>query len=100
MGTCTGLLLLDLDRFKQINDTFGHHYGDDLLTQVGPRLASVVRDVDTVARLAGDEFVILLPEVGSVADATAVAAKRSPGSHITPSPGTSPSESPALLFAG
>jgi diguanylate cyclase (GGDEF)-like protein len=75
MGTCTGLLLLDLDRFKQINDTFGHHYGDELLTQVGPRLASVVRDVDTVARLAGDEFVVLLPEVGSVADATAVAAK-------------------------
>lgn len=75
MGTCTGLLLLDLDRFKQINDTFGHHYGDELLTQVGPRLASVVRGVDTVARLAGDEFVVLLPEVGSLADATVVAAK-------------------------
>jgi diguanylate cyclase (GGDEF)-like protein len=75
MGTCTGLLLLDLDRFKQINDTFGHHYGDELLTQVGPRLAGVVRGVDTVARLAGDEFVVLLPEVGSIADATAVAAK-------------------------
>jgi len=75
MGTTTGLLLLDLDRFKQINDTFGHHYGDELLTQVGPRLASVVREVDTVARLAGDEFVVLLPAAGSVADATAVAAK-------------------------
>src|ERR1019366_4968005 len=75
MGTCTGLLLLDLDRFKQINDTFGHHYGDELLTQVGPRLAGVVRGVDTVARLAGDEFVVLLPEVGSIADAPVVAAK-------------------------
>jgi len=75
MGTSTGLLLLDLDRFKQINDTFGHHHGDELLTQVGPSLAGVVRDVDTVARLAGDEFVVLLPEVGSVDDATAVAAK-------------------------
>jgi len=75
MGTTTGLLLLDLDRFKQINDTFGHHYGDELLTQVGPRLASVVREVDTVARLAGDEFAVMLPAAGSVADATAVAAK-------------------------
>jgi diguanylate cyclase (GGDEF)-like protein len=75
MGTSTGLLLLDLDRFKQINDTFGHHYGDELLTQVGPRLAGVVRGVDTVARLAGDEFVVLLPDAGSVADATAVATK-------------------------
>src|SRR5665647_1332201 len=74
-GTRTGLLLLDLDRFKEINDTFGHHHGDEVLAQVGPRLAGVVRDVDTVARLAGDEFAVLLPEVGSVADATAVAAK-------------------------
>jgi diguanylate cyclase len=74
-GTRTGLLLLDLDRFKEINDTFGHHHGDEVLTQVGPRLAGVVGDVDTVARLAGDEFAVLLPEVGSVADATAVAAK-------------------------
>ena len=75
LATSTGVLLLDLDRFKEINDTFGHHYGDEVLTQVGPRLAGVVRDVDTVARLAGDEFVVLLPEVGSVATATAVAAK-------------------------
>ncbi|MEO8556518.1 MAG: EAL domain-containing protein [Actinomycetota bacterium] len=73
LGTSTGVLLLDLDRFKQINDTFGHHRGDEVLTQVGPRLAGVVRDVDTVARLAGDEFVILLPDVGCAADATAVA---------------------------
>ena len=75
LGTSTGLLLLDLDRFKEINDTFGHHHGDEVLTQVGPRLTGVVRDVDTVARLAGDEFAVLLPEVGSVANATAVAAK-------------------------
>jgi diguanylate cyclase (GGDEF)-like protein len=74
-GTTSALLLIDLDRFKEINDTFGHHYGDELLTQVGPRLAGVLRAVDTVARLGGDEFAVLLPEVGSVDDATAVAAK-------------------------
>lgn len=74
-GTRTGLLLLDLDRFKQINDTFGHHHGDEVLIQVGPRLAGVLRDVDTVARLAGDEFVVLLPDIESIGDATAVAAK-------------------------
>ena len=74
-GTTTGLLLIDLDRFKDINDTFGHHYGDELLRQVGPRLAGALRDVDTVARLGGDEFAVLLPDVHSVHDALAVASK-------------------------
>ena len=74
-GTATGLLLIDLDRFKDINDTFGHHYGDQLLRQVGPRLAGALRDVDTVARLGGDEFAVLLPDVHSVHDALAVAGK-------------------------
>jgi len=74
-GTSTGLLLIDLDRFKEINDTFGHHYGDALLTQVGPRLTGVLRDVDTVARLGGDEFAVLLPDIRSVQDVTAVADK-------------------------
>jgi diguanylate cyclase (GGDEF)-like protein len=72
-GTCTGLLLLDLDRFKEINDTFGHHYGDGLLAQIGPRLKTRLRDVDTVARLGGDEFAVLLPDVHSVEEATGVA---------------------------
>ena len=74
-GTTTGLLLLDLDRFKDINDTFGHHYGDALLTMVGPRLKAALRESDTIARLGGDEFVVLLPDVGDIDAATAVAAK-------------------------
>jgi diguanylate cyclase (GGDEF)-like protein len=74
-GTSTGLLLIDLDRFKEINDTFGHHYGDELLTQVGPRLTRVLREGDTVARLGGDEFAVLLPDICSVEAATDVAAK-------------------------
>lgn len=55
------LLVLDLDRFKEINDTFGHHYGDAILRQLSPRLLASVRVPDMVARLGGDEFGILLP---------------------------------------
>ena len=72
--TCTGLLLIDLDRFKEINDTFGHDYGDQLLSQVGPRLAGAVRHGDIVARLGGDEFAVLLHDIGDVDAASAVAA--------------------------
>jgi diguanylate cyclase (GGDEF)-like protein len=68
-----GVIALDLDGFKLVNDTLGHHSGDLLLKHVAAKLTECVRDTDTVARLGGDEFAILLPNVGSVYDATEVA---------------------------
>jgi diguanylate cyclase (GGDEF)-like protein/PAS domain S-box-containing protein len=72
-GTRVGLLLLDLERFKEVNDTFGHPYGDELLRQIGPRLSSALRGVDTLARVGGDEFAVLLVDVRDVAAASKVA---------------------------
>jgi diguanylate cyclase (GGDEF)-like protein len=72
--TGVAVMLLDLDRFKEINDTLGHHYGDEVLRQVGERLSDVLREEDTVARLGGDEFAILLRSVETPAAGVAVAA--------------------------
>jgi diguanylate cyclase len=69
------VLLVDLDRFKLVNDSLGHRAGDELLCEVARRLGSVVRDIDTVARLGGDEFVLVLSPVTSVQDALEVAAR-------------------------
>ncbi len=60
-GGTAALLWIDLDRFKDINDTFGHHYGDQVLKDLNPRLWAGLRETDLVARLGGDEFAILLP---------------------------------------
>jgi diguanylate cyclase (GGDEF)-like protein len=68
-----GLLLLDIDRFKEINDSLGHDRGDQLLITVSERLQEVVRETDTVARLGGDEFAVLLPTVRGVDDASTLA---------------------------
>ena len=62
-GSCTAVLLFDLNRFKEINDTLGHKYGDRVLREVGPRINQGLRDGDTLARLGGDEFCVLLPRI-------------------------------------
>jgi len=64
-STPLAVLLMDLDRFKEVNDTLGHSYGDRLLAQVGLRLQPLLRDVDLLARLGGDEFAVLLPGVAA-----------------------------------
>ena len=64
-GARFAVLLIDLDRFKEINDTLGHHYGDVLLSDLGPRLLTVIGEGGVVARLGGDEFAITLPEGGT-----------------------------------
>lgn len=74
-GTKVGVLFLDLDRFKNINDSLGHSVGDQLLAQVASRLQATVRDEDTVARLGGDEFVVLIESINRASDVVNLANK-------------------------
>jgi diguanylate cyclase (GGDEF)-like protein/PAS domain S-box-containing protein len=80
MARCTGearmaLLFLDIDRFKEINDTLGHEAGDQVLSAFAVRMREMVRQTDTVARLAGDEFTLILGGLRGPADAVALAGK-------------------------
>ena len=70
-----GIAMLDLDHFKDVNDTLGHDKGDLLLKATAERLNTTVRKSDTVARLGGDEFILILPDLDTIADAIQVTQK-------------------------
>ncbi len=74
-GKRIGLLMIDLDHFKEVNDTLGHHAGDELLRLVADRIQKSVRKTDIVARMGGDEFVVLLTEIGDASEAELIGAK-------------------------
>jgi diguanylate cyclase (GGDEF)-like protein len=74
-GGCCGLLYIDLDRFKPINDTYGHAIGDEVLREFAVRLREAVRPSDAVARLGGDEFAVVMPGLREAKHAAATAQK-------------------------
>jgi diguanylate cyclase len=76
------VLMTDLNRFKEVNDTFGHAAGDAVLQEVGKRLAATLRESDTLARLGGDEFAAILPGVESVEIATQLAGRLAASLHL------------------
>jgi diguanylate cyclase (GGDEF)-like protein len=97
-GAATGVVLLDLDDFKTVNDTFGHECGNDLLTAVGLRLADLPTPVGFVARLSGDEFALLIDGDTTQTQASARAAWRTVTAH--PLPVTDLQEIPVSVSVG
>ena len=73
--TKTALMFIDLDGFKAINDNYGHHAGDEILKETAVRLCTCVREVDTVARVGGDEFWVILMDISTQGSITKVAEK-------------------------
>jgi len=69
------IMFLDLDGFKEINDKFGHDIGDEILQETAHRICQIIRETDTVARMGGDEFILLLPKIEQPSDATNIAKK-------------------------
>jgi diguanylate cyclase (GGDEF)-like protein len=94
--TSFSLMFLDLDGFKDINDIYGHHVGDELLVHVSQRISALVRSQDTVARVGGDEFV-LLAAVGDPSDAATLADKviHTPSANLSTSPASACASRPA-----
>ncbi len=74
-GSQVAIMLIDMDNFKQINDSLGHHIGDQLLVQIARRMTESVRASDTVARIGGDEFVVILPDIENALSVSAIASK-------------------------
>ncbi|MBV1871622.1 MAG: EAL domain-containing protein, partial [Gammaproteobacteria bacterium] len=74
-GTLVGLMFIDLDHFKEVNDTLGHNAGDELLRQVSSRLNSCVREIDTLCRLGGDEFTLILESMHDESNLAGIAEK-------------------------
>lgn len=75
VGRHVAVLFIDLDRFKEVNDTLGHQAGDELLLQAAERIKASLRDADSVARMGGDEFTVLLSDISGADDATPIAAR-------------------------
>jgi len=78
-GTGVGVMILDVDDFKDVNDTLGHHHGDLVLQAIGTRFREVLRETDTLARLGGDEFAVVLPSISGLEDAITVSTKITEG---------------------
>jgi diguanylate cyclase (GGDEF)-like protein len=74
-GSMVGILFLDLDNFKVVNDAIGHTLGDVLLKKVAHRISDCLRDGDTIARLGGDEFIVMMPDISDTQDAAKTASK-------------------------